>query len=101
MDQIVQEGGLEYATDVIIHLQQIDIKWDYANNVIIILPSGIAPDYLEQYSRFELRLRKHLSLAEESLAKMCTKTYCRNSTYSRMAATINCFVITRKTRNCT
>ena len=52
MDQIVQEGGLEYATDVIIHLQQIDIKWDYANNVIIILPSGIAPDYLEQYSRF-------------------------------------------------
>ncbi|EOC2707681.1 hypothetical protein ACI3IO_004609, partial [Shigella sonnei] len=25
MDQIVQEGGLEYATDVIIHLQQIDI----------------------------------------------------------------------------
>ncbi len=24
------------------------------------------------------------------------KTYCRNSTYSRMAATINCFVITRK-----
>lgn len=41
MDQIVQEGGLEYATDVIIHLQQIDIEWDYANNVIIILPSGI------------------------------------------------------------
>ncbi|EOY2521386.1 hypothetical protein ACP2ZJ_004445, partial [Shigella flexneri] len=27
MDQIVQEGSLEYATDVIIHLQQIDIKW--------------------------------------------------------------------------
>ncbi|SQQ74178.1 molybdate metabolism regulator [Escherichia coli] len=53
MDQIVQEGGLEYATDVIIHLQQIDIEWDYANNVIIILPSGIAPSYLEQYSRFE------------------------------------------------
>ncbi|EPO2685636.1 MolR family transcriptional regulator, partial [Shigella flexneri] len=71
MDQIVQEGGLEYATDVIIHLQQIDIKWDYANNVIIILPSGIAPDYLEQYSRFELRLRKHLSLAEESLWQKC------------------------------
>lgn len=53
MDQIVREGGLEYATDVIIHLQQIDIEWDYANNVIIILPSGIAPSYLEQYSRFE------------------------------------------------
>lgn len=73
MDQIVQEGGLEYATDVIIHLQQIDIKWDYANNVIIILPSGIAPDYLEQYSRFELRLRKHLSLAEESLWQKCAQ----------------------------
>ena len=25
MDQIIQEGGLEYATDVIIHLQQISI----------------------------------------------------------------------------
>lgn len=73
MDQIVQEGGLEYATDVIIHLQQIDIKWNYANNVIIILPSGIAPDYLEQYSRFELRLRKHLSLAEESLWQKCAQ----------------------------
>ena len=73
MDQIVQEGGLEYATDVIIHLQQIDIKWDYANNVIIILPSGIAPDYLEQYSRFELRLRKHLSLTEESLWQKCAQ----------------------------
>ncbi|EGB0857978.1 WGR and DUF4132 domain-containing protein [Escherichia coli] len=73
MDQIVQEGGLEYATDVIIHLQQIDIEWDYANNVIIILPSGIAPNYLEQYSRFELRLRKHLSLAEESLWQKCAQ----------------------------
>ena len=73
MDQIVQEGGLEYATDVIIHLQQIDIEWDYANNVIIILPSGIAPSYLEQYSRFELRLRKHLSLTEESLWQKCAQ----------------------------
>ena len=67
MDQIIQEGSLEYATDVIIHLQQIDIEWNYANNIIIILPSGIAPDNLQQYSSFELRLRKHLSLAEESL----------------------------------
>ncbi|HHU9901632.1 TPA: WGR domain-containing protein, partial [Escherichia coli] len=32
MDQIIQEGGLEYATDVIIHLQQISIEWDYVNN---------------------------------------------------------------------
>ncbi|RAX34971.1 UNVERIFIED_CONTAM: MolR family transcriptional regulator [Escherichia coli] len=73
MDQIVQEGGLEYATDVIIYLQQIDIEWDYANNIIIILPSNIAPDYLQQYSSFELRLRKHLSLAEESLWQKCAQ----------------------------
>ncbi|EFL4479559.1 DUF4132 domain-containing protein [Escherichia fergusonii] len=73
MDQIIQEGGLEYATDVIIHLQQIDIEWNYANNIIIILPSGIAPDNLQQYSSFELRLRKHLSLAEESLWQKCAQ----------------------------
>lgn len=64
MDQIIQEGGLEYATDVIIHLQQISIEWDYVNNNIVFLSSGISPDYLQQYSSFELRLRKHLSLAE-------------------------------------
>lgn len=73
MDQIVQEGGLEYATEVTIHLQQIDIEWDYVNNNIVILPSGIAPDYLQQYSSFELRLRKHLSLAEESLWEKCAE----------------------------
>ena len=73
MDQIVQEGGLEYATDVIIHLQQISIEWDYVNNNIVFLSSGISPDYLQQYSRFELRLRKHLSLAEESLWQKCAQ----------------------------
>lgn len=71
MDQIIQEGGLEYATDVIIHLQQISIEWDYVNNNIVFLSSGISPDYLQQYSSFELRLRKHLSLAEESLWEKC------------------------------
>ncbi len=40
---------------------------------LLLLPSGIAPDYLEQYSRFELRLRKHLSLAEESLWQKCAQ----------------------------
>ncbi len=59
----------------------IDSKWDYANNVIIILPSGIAPDYLEQYSRFELRLRKHLSLAEESLWQKCAQKLVMLPTY--------------------
>lgn len=73
MDQIIQEGGLEYATDVIIHLQQISIEWDYVNNNIVFLSSGISPDYLLQYSSFELRLRKHLSLAEESLWQKCAQ----------------------------
>lgn len=73
-DQIVQEGGLEYATDVIIHSTEIsEIKMGSARNNVIILSSGIAPSYLEQYSRFELRLRKHLSLTKSLLAKMCTK----------------------------
>ncbi|HFU3650658.1 TPA: DUF4132 domain-containing protein [Escherichia coli] len=73
MDQIIQEGGLEYATDVIIHLQQISIEWDYVNNNIVFLSSGISPDYLQQYSSFELRLRKHLSLAKESLWQKCAQ----------------------------
>ncbi|HEL8018222.1 TPA: WGR and DUF4132 domain-containing protein [Escherichia coli] len=73
MDQIIQEGGLEYTTDVIIHLQQISIEWDYVNNNIVFLSSGISPDYLQQYSSFELRLRKHLSLAEESLWQKCAQ----------------------------
>lgn len=73
MDQIIQEGGPEYATDVIIHLQQISIEWDYVNNNIVFLSSGISPDYLQQYSSFELRLRKHLSLAEESLWQKCAQ----------------------------
>lgn len=73
MDQIIQEGGLEYATDIIIHLQQISIEWDYVNNNIVFLSSGISPDYLQQYSSFELRLRKHLSLAEESLWQKCAQ----------------------------
>ncbi|EMZ6955139.1 WGR and DUF4132 domain-containing protein [Escherichia coli] len=73
MDQIIQEGGLEYATDVIIPLQQISIEWDYVNNNIVFLSSGISPDYLQQYSSFELRLRKHLSLAEESLWQKCAQ----------------------------
>ncbi|EGN3833149.1 WGR and DUF4132 domain-containing protein [Escherichia coli] len=73
MAQIIQEGGLEYATDVIIHLQQISIEWDYVNNNIVFLSSGISPDYLQQYSSFELRLRKHLSLAEESLWQKCAQ----------------------------
>lgn len=73
MDQIIQEGGLEYATDVIIHLQQISIEWDYVNNNIVFLSSGISPDYLQQYSSFELCLRKHLSLAEESLWQKCAQ----------------------------
>lgn len=73
MDQIIQEGGLEYATDVIIHLQQISIEWDYVNNNIVFLSSGISPDYLQQYSSFELRLRKYLSLAEESLWQKCAQ----------------------------
>ncbi|HBN2097141.1 TPA: WGR and DUF4132 domain-containing protein [Escherichia coli] len=73
MDQIIQEGGLEYATDVIIHLQQISIEWDYVNNNIVFLSPGISPDYLQQYSSFELRLRKHLSLAEESLWQKCAQ----------------------------
>ncbi|HGY8614783.1 DUF4132 domain-containing protein [Escherichia coli] len=73
MDQIIQEGGLEYATDVIIHLQQISIEWDYVNNNIVFLSSGISPDYLQQYSSFELRLRKHLSLAEEYLWQKCAQ----------------------------
>ncbi|CSI22274.1 molybdate metabolism regulator, first fragment [Shigella sonnei] len=52
MDQIVQEGGLEYATDVIIHLQQIDIEGNDSNLLIVFYVQIMPDDFVMQLHRF-------------------------------------------------
>ena len=42
MDQIVQEGGLEYATEVVIALQFIRFDWDYDAHLITFTPLSVA-----------------------------------------------------------
>ncbi len=68
----------------------------YANNVIIILPSGIAPDYLEQIPDLNYAYVNIYHWRKSLSGKMYTKTYCRNSTYSRMAATIIALLLPEK-----
>ncbi len=69
---------------------------DYANNVIIILPSGIAPDYLGNIPDLNYAYVNIYHWRKSLLAKMCTKTYCRNSTYSRMAAPLIALLLPEK-----
>ncbi|HBV5675579.1 TPA: DUF4132 domain-containing protein [Klebsiella aerogenes] len=70
-DHIVEQGGLEYATEVVIALQFIHPVYDYGDDRVNFLPSNQPPNYLHSYSVFEWRLRKHLSLADEALWQRC------------------------------
>lgn len=70
-DHIVEQGGLEYATEVVIALQFIQPRYDYGADRIRFLPASELPNYLRSYSVFELRLRKHLSLADDALWQRC------------------------------
>ncbi|WP_411752065.1 DUF4132 domain-containing protein [Serratia sp. (in: enterobacteria)] len=75
LDEIVQQEGIEYATEVVIERQSIAI--DYVNS------NQQTPDitftfthqdrsYLsETYNEFDLRLRKHLSQAQEDIWQRC------------------------------
>ncbi|WP_434662449.1 DUF4132 domain-containing protein [Klebsiella sp. MISC125] len=70
-DQIVQEGGLEYATDVLIALQSIQFEWNYVANTVIFFPAHDASEDRQTYAGIEIRLRKHLSLAKEDVWQRC------------------------------
>lgn len=71
MDQIVEEGGLEYATEVVIALQFIRFDWNYDAHLITFTPDNKQPDYLSRFASVEMRLRKHLSLANDDVWQRC------------------------------
>lgn len=73
-DEIVQQEGLEYATEVVIARQFI--ARCYESDPLVVTLQYQNEDYgygyrSETYNEFDLRLRKHLSLAEESCWQRC------------------------------
>ncbi|EJH6440906.1 hypothetical protein NFY87_000450 [Escherichia coli] len=69
LDEIVQQEGLEYATDVVMARQCIARR--YESDSLVVTLQYQDEDYgygygSATYNDFDLRLRKHLSLAEES-----------------------------------
>lgn len=79
LDEIVEKEGLEYATMVVIERQMIVVYCHYSakTQVNITQPQPMAERYYETglyhsgISAFEMRLRKHLSLANEKLWQRC------------------------------
>lgn len=74
LDEIVQQEGLEYATEVVIARQFI--ARCYESDPLLVTLQYQNEDYgygyrAETYNEFDLRLRKHLSLAEESCWQRC------------------------------
>lgn len=74
LDEIVQQEGLEYATEVVIARQFI-VRC-YESDPLVVTLQYQNEDYgygyrSETYNEFDLRLRKHLSLAEESCWQRC------------------------------
>lgn len=74
LDEIVQQAGLEYATEVVIARQFITRC--YESDPLLVTLQYQDEDYgygyrSETYNEFDLRLRKHLSLAEESSWQRC------------------------------
>ncbi|MEN1536616.1 hypothetical protein, partial [Pseudomonas aeruginosa] len=67
----VQEGGLEYATEVVIALQAIRFDWNYDAHLITFTPDNKQPGYLSRFASVEMRLRKHLSLANDDVWQRC------------------------------
>ncbi|MCJ8721778.1 hypothetical protein MWG94_08640, partial [Escherichia coli] len=74
LDEIVQQEGLEYATEVVIARQFI-VRC-YESDPLVVTLQYQNEDYgygyrSETYNEFDLRLRKHLSLAEETCWQRC------------------------------
>lgn len=77
LDEIVQLHGVEYATEVVIARQNIAAghskypprKWVFSHPE----KENVYGLHSETYSEFDLRLRKHLSLAEEVVWQRCAE----------------------------
>ena len=73
LDEIVQKEGLEYATEVVIARQCIAQRYSTQPLDVTLMPlddSGYGYRS-DTYNDFDLRLRKHLSLAEENCWQRC------------------------------
>lgn len=74
LDEIVQKEGLEYATDVVIARQSIAQGYRTDPSTVHLMTVTDDQSYgyrSETYNDFDLRLRKHLSVAEESCWQRC------------------------------
>lgn len=77
LDAIVQQEGLEYATEVVIERQKIGIQYSTSNiwrstNTVTFSPFARQNVWRScTYHEFDIRLRKHFSLAEEYLWQRC------------------------------
>ncbi|EGW82647.1 yehI [Escherichia coli STEC_94C] len=103
LDEIVQQEGLEYATEVVIARQFI--ARCYESDPLVVTLQYQDEDYgygyrSETYNEFDLRLRKHLSLAEESCwQRCCRQTHCRTTRNNQSSPPFYCADPPGKTRN--
>ncbi len=82
LDEIVQQEGLEYATEVVIARQFI-VRC-YESDPLVVTLQYQNEDYgygyrSETYNEFDLRLRKHLSGRGKLLAALRRQTHCRTA----------------------
>ncbi|MCZ8571187.1 WGR and DUF4132 domain-containing protein [Escherichia albertii] len=71
LDEIVQTYGLEYATEVVIYRWQLALDFDYRNKHITFFLNDAMTNRRSLFHKFDIRLRKHLSLAEETVWQSC------------------------------
>lgn len=82
LDEIVQQEGLEYATEVVIARQFITRC--YESDPLLVTLQYQDEDYgygyrSETYNEFDLLLRKHLSGRGKQLAALRRQTHCRTA----------------------
>ena len=47
------------------------LSWNYDASLITVTPAKTQPDYLSRFAAIEMRLRKHLSLANDEVWQRC------------------------------
>ncbi|QWZ12950.1 transcriptional regulator [Escherichia coli] len=102
LDEIVQQEGLEYATEVVIARQFI--ARCYESDPLVVTLQYQDEDYgygyrSETYNEFDLRLRKHLSGRGKLLAALRRQTHCRTTRNNQSSPPFYCADPPGKTRN--
>lgn len=93
LDEIVQQEGLEYATEVVIARQFITRC--YESDPLLVTLQYQDEDYgygyrSETYNEFDLRLRKHLSGRGKQLAALRRQTHCRTARNTQNSPSFYC-----------